>query len=818
MPVKQIAKVAVSKTSFSFDEMYSYVVPDFLQNSLYVGMRVLVPFGSGQRKRQALVLALIEEEIDESRLKPILDTLDKVPILSEEQVSMGIWLKDACFCTYFDAFSAMLPSGIHYAVDTYYELADYIDEKSLIKLDDFQIRIIDFLKDKTIAKAEEIAKILAVNKKELKLNKLVKLGVIRLKELPAKKLRDASEKTVSLNHKCKDIKLSPKQKVVYDFLKQSQRKNVSFREIIYHTAVSKAVISALEKKSVIKIFDTEVYRTPYSNITIEKAEKIDLTEKQQRAFEEIKAEYEKNCARVSLLYGVTGSGKTKVYTKLIDEVLADGKQVILMVPEISLTSHMIKPFKKRYGDKVAIYHSSLSMGERMDEWKRCKEGKASIILGTRSAIFVPFDNIGLIIMDEEQEYTYKSESSPRFNTRDVAKFRIKKHNALLLLASATPSLETYHKAQKGKYSLHLLKERYGKAKLPQVNVVDMNNEVFSGNNTSLSSSLIEALDENLANSKQSVLLLNRRGYNTFVSCRMCKEVLKCKNCSIALRYHLANGRLMCHCCGYSEKAPSVCPNCKNESLLYRGEGTQHIEKDIESIFPNARILRIDADSTIAKASFDEKFEAFKNKEYDIMLGTQMVAKGLDFPDVTLVGVLNADQALYGDDFRSYERAFSLITQVVGRAGRSVQSGKAIIQSYTPENNIIKLASEQDYNSFYESEIELRKMLLYPPFSDICMVAFSGNDDNKTRIAANDFFKVLTVTSKQEYQHLPLKVFTPLPASVIKISGKYRYKFIMKCRFNSEFKDFMKNLLIRFSKSKSYNGITAFVDINPYSFL
>ncbi len=816
MPVKLTAKVAVSNTAFSFDKQYTYLVPETMSNVVEAGIRVFVPFGGGNRKRQAVILSVDKEDLPiDKQLKPITEVLDSEAIFNSEQISLALWLKENCFCTYFDALSLMLPSGIHYDIRLSYKLLNpdlAIDKYGFTQT---ELDIVELLKKHHILNVQDIAKSLKLNKNELPLRNLLKYKVLKPVETAKKKLLDSSEKTVCVKELPEYIHLTPKQKLMYDFIKKAE--SASVKEVIYYTGVTKAVLTSLVKKNVVDMFESPSYRVPYDELKKGNVEEIKLTQKQQQVYEKIEDEYNKDLATVSLLYGVTGSGKTKVFTKLIDKAIADGKDVIMMVPEISLTSHMVRPFKERYGEKVAIYHSMLSMGERMDEWKRCKEGKAQIVLGTRSAVFAPFSNIGLIIMDEEQEYTYKSESSPRFNARDVAKFRANKHNALLLFSSATPSLESYHKAKNRKYSLHVLEQRYGKAKLPEVSIADMNKEILNGNRSAVSSVLYEALEENLQKGKQSVLLLNRRGYNTFVSCRQCKEVIKCDNCSLALRYHIANNRLMCHCCGYSIQATEKCPSCGGK-LIYSGEGTQHIETDLNELLPNARILRIDADSTSAKFSFDEKFQNFKEKKYDIMLGTQMVAKGLDFPDVTLVGVINADQALYGDDFRSYERAFSLITQVVGRAGRSDEAGKAIIQTYTPENNIINLASKQDYESFYKSEIDIRKMLLYPPFSDICMVVFSGKNQNLTCNAAEDFFNVMTYNLNKYYKDMPVKVFTPVCASVIKINSKYRYKIIVKCRNSSRFREFISELLARFGSSPKYKAITAFADMNPYSIL
>jgi primosomal protein N' (replication factor Y) len=503
--------------------------------------------------------------------------------------------------------------------------------------------------------------------------------------------------------------------------------------------------------------------------------------------------------------------------KLIEQCFKDGKGTILMVPEIALTTQLIKIFVSRFGESVAVFHSGLSIGERLDEYKRVARGEAKIVLGTRSAVFAPFKNIGLIVMDEEQESSYKSQQNPRYHAIEVAKYRCKCHNALLLLSSATPSLESRYMAEKGIYNLVTLTKRYGASQLPRVSVVDMNEESAVGNTSNFSTLLKELLGENLINKKQSILLLNRRGYNTFVSCRSCGQVVSCPNCSISMTYHSANNRLMCHYCGYSVNFNDECPDCHNHSLKLSGAGTQKAEQELMEIFPNARVLRMDADATMTKSSYETKLTAFANGEYDILVGTQMVAKGLDFPNVTLVGVLNADQMLYSDDFRSYEKTFSLLTQVVGRSGRGEAKGVAVIQTFTPENAVIDLASKQDYNTFYNGEIQLRKVMLYPPFADICLIGFSGVNEGATLKCTTYFQNRLIQLVKEKYSSMPLRVLGPSKASVYKVSNKYRYKIILKCRNTAEFRSAVTTMLKEFSTHKEFKKINITVDMNPLSF-
>ena len=571
-------------------------------------------------------------------------------------------------------------------------------------------------------------------------------------------------------------------------------------------------VDTLAKKGLIHFYDEEVFRIE-NRAKDSSIESLVLSDEQNRACDNLYAEYKDENPHISLLYGVTGSGKTSVFMKLIERVLGDNKGIIVMVPEISLTPQFVSLFSKRFGEKVAVFHSALSLGERLDEYKRVKKGLAQIVIGTRSAVFAPFDNLGLIIMDEEQEYSYKSESSPRYHAREIAKFRVSSNNALLVLSSATPSVETFYYANNGRYSINKLTKRYGSATLPEVVTADMNIEVQNGNTTGFSNVLLENLEYNLEHHKQSILLLNRRGHNTFVTCRTCGESVICPNCSISLTYHSANDRLMCHYCGYSIKYTNECPTCHSNTLRFGGTGTQKAESDIAEIFPDARILRMDTDATSSKSSYEKMISAFANGEYDILVGTQMVAKGLDFPNVTLVGVLNTDQMLYADDYRSYERSFSLLTQVVGRSGRGKSKGMAVIQSYTPDNLIISMAAKQDYNTFYNTEINVRKAMLYPPFADICLIGFVGENQTLTLKAANAFLHSFISLAQSDYPTLPLRILGPSPALVVKVSNKFRYKLIIKCKNNREFRKLLSTLLVQFGNNREFSSVTAYADMN-----
>ena len=545
---------------------------------------------------------------------------------------------------------------------------------------------------------------------------------------------------------------------------------------------------------------------------------IILTRQQEISYNNLFEKYREGKPSVSLLYGITGSGKTSVFMKLIDRVNEDGRGVICMVPEISLTPQLLSKFTARYGKRIAVFHSGLPLGKRLEEWRRVKNGEANIAVGTRSAVFAPIENLGLIVMDEEQEYSYKSSATPRFHARELAKYRCFMNKCPLLLSSATPSVESCYYADSGRYFMSRLDKRYGNAKLPHVITVDMNREREQGNRSGYSSVLLEAVDDNLQSGHQSIILLNRRGHNTFVACRSCSEVISCPNCSISLTFHSVNNRLMCHYCGYSIPAPHDCPSCGSDRLRYSGAGTQRAEQELQEIFPDAKIIRLDTDSTMQRYAYEKKLGDFRNGKYDIMLGTQMVAKGLDFPNVTLVGVLSADSMLHSDDFRSYERTFSLLTQVVGRSGRGGLEGRAIIQTYEPENPIIEFASAQNYDEFFKAEIELRKAMLYPPFADIGVVVFVSENKQSAHDAAEYFTGRLKDVAEDIFSELPLRVMGPSPASVVKVGGRYRYRLIIKFKNCKRFREMMSGLLIDIGKNGMYSDVVTYVDIDPDSII
>lgn len=802
------AHIAVENTTYSFDKPFSYAVPQQLQSIIKVGMRVLVPFGRGNKKRQGIVLLLDFSDTDEE-LKSIISVVDEEPVLNKELISLATYMKEHYFCTLYDAVKTMLPAGINYHLTTVYGIQSSDEDSAL---DSEEQRIYDYLlKKRKPVKSETILDAFGLSDTRI-LDTMITKGVLYKSDEAFRRVNDAVMKMVSpaVCAETMNFKLTEKQQRVFDIINASG--GISVKEVCYFTGVTSSVVDTLAKKGLIHFYDEEVFRIE-SRAKDSSIESLVLSDEQNRACDNLYAEYKDEKPHISLLYGVTGSGKTSVFMKLIERVLDDNKGIIVMVPEISLTPQFVSLFSKRFGEKVAVFHSALSLGERLDEYKRVKKGLAQIVIGTRSAVFAPFDNLGLIIMDEEQEYSYKSESSPRYHAREIAKFRVSSNNALLVLSSATPSVETFYYANNGRYSINKLTKRYGSATLPEVVTADMNIEVQNGNTTGFSNVLLENLEYNLEHHKQSILLLNRRGHNTFVTCRTCGESVICPNCSISLTYHSANDRLMCHYCGYSIKYTNKCPTCHSNTLRFGGTGTQKAESDIAEIFPDARILRMDTDATSSKSSYEKMISAFANGEYDILVGTQMVAKGLDFPNVTLVGVLNTDQMLYADDYRSYERSFSLLTQVVGRSGRGKSKGMAVIQSYTPDNLIISMAAKQDYNTFYNTEINVRKAMLYPPFADICLIGFVGDNQTQTLKAANGFLQSFIRLARNEFPSLPLRILGPSPALVVKVSNKFRYKLIVKCRNTKDFRKMLSKLLTEFGNNKEYGSVTVYADMN-----
>ncbi len=798
----RIANVVIEQTAYSFDMPYTYIVPNEIINFALPGCRVIVPFGKGNQNRQGLILSVSDDD-SKTNYKSIISVIDSTPILSDEMLSICEWMHENLFCTYFDAVKSVLPIGISFKVNELYSNGSVPFRSSCSVLDDFfkispavtkekLIDSFDFLSDKIISD------MLLTGELKKSANAVRNMQDSSLKSVRPIVTRDILDESV----------LSDKQRSVAELI--FDLNSVSVKEVMYFTGVSLSVINTLKKKGLIEIFDKEIYRTPDYNLLYDENLSIKLTDEQNVAYNRLIDLYQAEKAAVSLLYGVTGSGKTSVFLKLVKKAVDEGKGAIVMVPEISLTPQTIARFGKYFGNKIAVFHSAMSVGQRMDEFKRVQNGEALVAIGTRSAVFAPVKNLSVIIIDEEQEHTYKSEKSPRFHARDLAKFRANYNNALLVLASATPSIESYSAALNGKYELLSLKKRYGNATLPEVVTVDMRRELTVGNSGSLSRVLNEAIYHALQDKKQAIVLLNRRGHNTYISCPSCGYVATCPNCSVSMTYHSANGRIICHYCGHSETANKDCPSCNSTKLRYMGVGTQRVEEELKIAFPNAKILRLDADSTSTRGSFSENLNAFSRGDYDIMLGTQMVAKGLDFPNVTVVGVLGADSAANGEDYRSFERSFSLLTQVLGRAGRGEDKGTAIIQTTDPNSNLIRLSSSQDYESFYQTEILTRKMMIYPPYCDITVVAATSSSRDSANKLINEIFNNIKDLAGDSFSDVKMIILGPTVASMPKVNNRYRYRMIIKAKNSKRFRLMLrKATTVRCDKDSS-----VFIDINP----
>lgn len=809
------AQIAVENTVYHFDKLFTYRVPHGLQGQVVPGVRVSVPFGAGNRRRVGMVFSLTNQGGE--RVKDVESVLDREAALSPEMLELARWMKDRYYCTLFEAVKLMIPTGIHLRLREGYLLSQEAAPTDRESYTDSQWRAVCLLRQagKSVP-AEQFLEGTGFTEQSPELADLLERGVVQKVNTAMSRVKDATSKMV----RCipgYEGKLTPRQRDVYQTLLDVGE--ASEKELCYFTGASASVVRALVEKGAAEAFEYEVYRRPdFFSDEEEGPAHLVLSPAQRKVLEELTEEYRnpEGC-RSALLYGITGSGKTSVFLKLIQRVRDEGKSVIVMVPEISLTSQTIRQFRRWFGDGIALLHSGLSLGERLDEWKRVHRGEASIVVGTRSAVFAPVNNLGLVVIDEEQEHTYQSESSPRYDAREVARYRCWKQGAFCLLSSATPSVETTRMAQEKKFGFHKLSDRFGQAMLPQVELVDMNQDAPSGD-TSFGKTLARALKENFQEGRQSILLLNRRGYHTFATCQTCHEVVSCPHCSISLTYHSANGRLMCHYCGYSVPYSRHCPSCGSDTVTFRGAGTQKAEEQLQALLPEARVLRVDTDSVAAKYSLEKKLDQFAKGEYDVMVGTQMVAKGLDFENVTLVGVLSADQSLYSDDFRSNERTFDLLTQVVGRAGRGKYPGRAIIQTYAPENPVLHLAAQQDYFGFYRQEILFRQVMLYPPFVDILVIGFVGEKESLVKQGANAFLRDLGQLAREEYSDLPLRVLQPSPAAVAKVSNKYRYKLLVKCRNTPRLREMISRLLVQFASQREFQQVTAYADPNPYRIL
>lgn len=804
------ASVVLEKTTYAFDGMFDYLIPDGMRETLRVGARVVVPFGKGNKRRVGLVMSIRDAD-SSAKLKELCAVVDDSPVLSEELVRLCGWMRDNTFCTYFDAFRAMLPPGLGYTLSTRYA----VNEEYTGELSEEEQTLCNEMKALSGKKLEDYINDEVAANGIKRIKSLVAKGAVTESDALKRRVGDDTMRMLRLTGSDSEKKLTAKQRAVVSFLEECESASVS--EVCYSCTVTPAVTKRLVSDGVLEEYQYQVFRTEPAELASESPDDIILSEKQGEVYDglcELMDSPEPKCA---LLRGVTGSGKTSVFIKLIAKALRAGKSAVMLVPEISLTPQMVGKFRRLFGAEVAIMHSSLSLGERADEYQRIKCGKARIVIGTRSAVFAPVQDLGIIVIDEEGESTYKSESSPRYHARDIAKQRCFANNAFLLLASATPSLDSYYYAKTGRYSLFELEERYNQSALPEVYMVDMREEVDPGNEGSFSEPLITAVRENLERGEQSILLLNRRGYHTSVRCAACGAAAECPNCSLPMTYHKANGTVICHYCGFMKRLDRVCIKCGSRFFEMKGTGTQRIEDEISALFPSARVLRMDADTTVSKNAFEDKFRAFGNGEYDIIVGTQMIAKGLDFPNVTLVGVLKTDNSLYAGDFKAHERTFSLITQVVGRGGRGDKTGRAFLQTFSPEHYVLCLAATQDYIRFYEQEIELREALLFPPFCDIVTVSFTSLDDKRCEAAARRFRAMLEERKQRLSVKIPLDILGPAKYAIGKINGRYRYRLVIKCRNSSHLRTLISESLRAAYGEPVFKGVSFYADMNSESF-
>ncbi len=742
-------QIAVSNATFHFDKLYTYaVLPD--QQFVKVGSMALVPFGRASKARMGVVLG-VDEAPEHSKLKCLLDVAPEAACLTPDLLALVYFLRERTFCTYYEAVKAVIPYGAQYKPALAPDGVTPILQKQLVRHTE---------------------------------NKYSVVGTLPERPKP-----------------------TAKQLMAVTFLSGSAH---TLAQLEAH-GISRAVLDNLVSKGVLACEKVNKEIDLFADIPLSDAP-ILLSDEQEAVYQSLLPQLQDTAPHAALLHGVTGSGKTLVFLKLIQECLALGKKALVLVPEISLTPQMIFRLKSSFGKRVAVQHSALNHTERLLQWQMIQDGGADIVVGTRSAVFAPLKNIGVIIIDEEQEHTYRSESAPRYAAHDVAKQRAANDGALLLLASATPSTESYHAATQGRYQLAKLTTRYGGNPLPSVQIVDMRAELSAGNPNEISRALEDAIRANLAANKQTILLLNRRGYRTVAVCNDCREALKCDKCSVPMVYHKAQGELRCHYCGGNMRpVPSACPHCGGE-LSYSGFGTQRAEEELTRLFPTARVLRMDQDTTSGKDAHEKLLAQFARQEYDIMLGTQMVAKGLDFEHVTLVGVLGIDSLLFAQGFRAQETVFSLVTQVVGRGGRSADAGRAFIQTVDPSNAVLNLAAAQDYDAFFEQEIIFRKLGLYPPFCGLCMVGFAGTNETYVREAAQRF-GVLLGQEAAKTPDLPLRVLGPAPCSIVKINDRYRYKLTIKCRNNPTFRTLMADVLHVYEKEKLPSKASVILDMN-----
>ena len=816
METADMVKVAVSAAPYSIDKPYSYLVPDALVAAAVPGVRVMVPFGRGNKESEGLILARVQEpKLPGS--KAIRQILDPEPVLDKAGIDLALWMRGRYFCTVFEAVKTILPAGLWYGLREIWSLAMAPEAaRSAAVGIPGAWQVLDLL-EKQGGKADiRVLRDALGDGAEKPLKAMKKAEILTCETDAKRKIADKSHRMVELAVNTEDAyaltepkrRSAPARYEVVNFLATAGRTPAA--EVSYYTGASSRTLKTMEKAGLIAFSEEEELRVP-SLDDVEPGPEIVLNEEQQRAFEEILGRVQAAKPSVTLLHGVTGSGKTQVYLRLVQETLALGKTAMVLVPEIVLTPQMMRKFSSYFGSRVAMLHSSLKMTERYDQWKRIRRGEVDVVLGTRSALFAPLKNLGLIIMDEEQEGSYQSENVPRYDAREVAKYLCVREKAALVFGSATPTVETAWAVEQGSYQKALLRRRYNENALPEVLIADLRQEILNGNPGLISTPLRQELEKNLAAGEQSILFLNRRGSSRMLLCGECGYVPQCPRCSTAMTYHSANGRLMCHYCGHSEPAADTCPECGGW-MKHVGAGTQKVEEELRELFPEAGILRMDADTTAG--GHEEILQTFERERVPILLGTQMVATGLDFENVTLVGVLSADISLYVDNYRAAERTFSLLTQVVGRAGRGGKTGRAVIQTYTPGNDVIRCAARQDYDAFYESEIRMRRLRRYPPFADLFTVTVSGTEEGRVLRAAVSVRETLRqLCRRPELAAGEPEVLGPAPAPVVKVNNRFRYRCTLVGKNDKATREMLAWLQKDFAKDSANRGMNLFMDHN-----
>ena len=822
----EYAGVYLLDSPYFLDGIYDYFIPTELRGEVLPGRFVTVPFGRSNRRQMAIVKEL-RHCPDYGEIKPVESVCLDRPELSYEMLLLCDYMKEHCLCTFGEAVRCTTPSSALGKMSEFFYPLPKSGPDASGGFDAADLFVYDYLCSTGGKTLDALKTRFGAGVAEQATKKLHSKGYIGRELLTGKTMADAFEDYYSLAvsaEECESIlsgahktKLrSEKQKAILALLLEKGGETSAY-ELTHSLSVGGQQFKALIEKGLITLEQRRVWREGFESSAEDKTE-VELNEEQAAAFDTVKAHLIEGKASAILLHGVTGSGKTSVIIRAIDEALERGKGVIMLLPEIALTPQTLKIFSSRYGKRIALVHSGLSAGERYDSFMKIRSGEADLVVGTRSAIFSPVKNLGLVIIDEEHETTYKSETSPKYHARDIARWRCVHNDATLLLASATPSIESYTKAMEGKYTLLKLRNRFGGAELPDVKIYDMRNELRLGNQSPIGFLLKEELKNVTERGDQAILFLNRRGYNTSVSCKSCGEMITCPHCSISLNYHTRrgsyeNGFLFCHWCGYKTAMPQKCPSCSSEHLARIGFGTQKIEQEMGELLPDKRVLRMDADSTSQKNSLDSLLTEFKEHKADVLLGTQMVTKGHDFPDVTLVGVLLADMSLYMDDYHANERTFSMLTQVIGRAGRSKKKGMAIIQTNNPDNDTIRLACKQDYEAFYASEIRLRKLLVFPPYCDIALLTLTCSDEKQVLVGAKVLRQEIDKLAAIDFGDVQMIIYGPFESPVYKVEGKYRMRLVIKCRLNRRSRELFSKLLVDFGRNSK--GKTALsIDFNP----